>query len=143
MEDIIDVYELPYILYGLSFTLMNKPISFSVNQENPLLMREGSNQTIDSEYARERTCSIFLFTEPLSGVSHLNVRNRCTAIDWAEEIKYLADISYPDAEKIILILDNPNTHKIASLYKEFSPEEALIIAKHLEAQYTPKYGYLA
>ena len=103
-------------------------------------MRKGSKLKIDSEYVREGTCSIFVFTEPLGGIRHSNVRNQRTAIDWAEEIKYLADISYPDAEKIILVMDNLNTHKISSLYKAFPPDEARRIAKRLEVHFTPKHG---
>ena len=70
----------------------------------------------------------------------MNARNQRTAIDWAEEIKYLADVCYPEAEKIILVLDNLNTHKISSLYKRFLPAEARRIAKRLEVHYTPKHG---
>ena len=86
-------------------------------------MRVGSNEKIDSEYIREGTCSIFVFTEPLGGVRHLSVRAQRTAVDWAEEIKYLVDVSYPNVENIILVMDNLNTHKTASLYKAFPPEE--------------------
>ena len=66
--------------------------------------------------------------------------NTWTAKDWAEEIKYLSDVIYPDAEKIVLVMDNLNTHSPASLYKTFSPEEARRIIKHFEIHYTPKHG---
>ena len=140
MEDILDVYELPYNPLRPVVCMDEKPYQLLGESREPLPMRKGSNQKIDSEYVREGTCSIFVFTEPLGGVRHLNVRNQRTAIDWAEEIKYLTDISYPNAEKIILILDNLNTHKISSLYKAFPPEEARRIAKRLEIHYTPKHG---
>lgn len=140
MEDILDVYEMPFDPLRPVVCMDEKPYQLLGEAREPLPMRKGSNQKIDSEYVREGTCSIFVFTEPLGGVRHLNVRNRRTAIDWAEEIKYLADVSYPDAEKIILILDNLNTHKISSLYKAFPPEEARRIAKRLEVHYTPKHG---
>ena len=68
------------------------------------------------------------------------MREHRTAIDWAEEIKYLVDERYPDAQKIILVMDNLNTHKPASLYKVFPPEEARRIIKKLEIHYTPKHG---
>ena len=71
---------------------------------------------------------------------HVNVRVQRTAIDWAKEIQYLVDVSYPGVEKIILVLDNLNTHTIASLYKAFSPEEARRIARRLEVHFTPKHG---
>ena len=78
--------------------------------------------------------------EPLGGTHHVSVREHRTAIDWAEEIRYLVDIMYPDAEKIILVMDNLNTHKPASLYKRYPPEEARRIIKKLEIHYTPKHG---
>lgn len=89
---------------------------------------------------RNGTCSIFAFVEPLGGVHHVSVREHHTAIDWAEEIQYLVDVMYPDVEKIILVMDNLNTHKPASLYKKFKPEEARRILKKLEIHYTPKHG---
>ena len=103
-------------------------------------MRPGDNQKIDSEYVRNGTCSIFAFVEPLGGRHHVSVREHRTAFDWAEEIKYLVDEMYPDAEKIILVMDNLNTHKPASLYKKYPPEEARRIIKKLELHYTPKHG---
>jgi len=94
----------------------------------------------DSEYVREGTCSIFVFTEPLSGIRYVSVRERRTAADWAEEIKYLVDVVYPAVDKIVLVMDNLNTHRPASLYKVFAPEEARRIVKRLELHYTPKHG---
>lgn len=81
-----------------------------------------------------------MFVEPLGGIRHISVREHRTATDWAEEIKYLVDISYPDKQKIILVMDNLNTHAIASLYKTFPADEARRIARNLELHYTPKHG---
>ena len=78
--------------------------------------------------------------EPLGGVRHVSVRERRTAIDWAEEIRYLVDVSYPDRDKIILVMDNLNTHALSSLYKAFPAPEARWIAKKLEIHYTTKHG---
>ena len=103
-------------------------------------MRPGKNQKIDSEYVRNGNCSIFAFVEPLGGTHHVSVREHRTAFDWAEEIKYLVDVMYPDVEKIILVMDNLNTHKPASLYKRYPADEARRIIKHLEIHYTPKHG---
>ena len=103
-------------------------------------MRPGDNKKIDSEYIRNGTCSIFAFIEPLGGKHHVSVREHRTAVDWAEEIKYLVDEMYPDAEKIILVIDNLNTHKPSSLYKKYKPEEARRIIRKLEIHYTPKHG---
>ena len=70
----------------------------------------------------------------------MSVREHRTALDWAEEIKYLVDVMYPDKEKIVLVMDNLNTHKPASLYKAYPPAEARRILKRLEIHYTPKHG---
>jgi len=106
----------------------------------PLTMLPGSDQKIDSKYVRNGTCSIFAFVEPLGGTHHVSVHEHRTAIDWAAEIKYLYDEMFPDVEKIILVMDNLNTHKAASLYKAFPPTEARRILKRLEIHYTPKHG---
>lgn len=78
--------------------------------------------------------------EPLGGKHHVSVHEHRTSIDWAYEIKYLSDERFPEAEKIILVMDNLNTHKAASLYKAFPPDEARRIIKRLEIHYTPKHG---
>ena len=83
-----------------------KPYQLLGDAREPLPMRPGDNQKIDSEYVRNGTCSIFAFVEPLGGAHHINVREHRTAFDWAEEIKYLVDVMYPDVEKIILVMDN-------------------------------------
>lgn len=103
-------------------------------------MRPGNTQKVDSEYIRNGICSIFVFVEPLRGVRHVSVREHRTAMDWAEEIKYLVDVRYPDRDKMILIMDNLNTHALSSLYKAFPAPEARRIAKKLEIHYTPKHG---
>jgi len=140
MEDILDVYEMPYNAQKPVVCMDEKPYQLLGEAREPLPIREGSNQKIDSEYVREGTCSIFVFTEPLGGIRHVSARTQRTAKDWAEEIKYLVDVGYPDVEKIILVMDNLNTHKLSSLYKAFSPVEARRIAKRLEIHHTPKHG---
>lgn len=100
MEDVLlDVYELPYDPLRPVVCMDEKPYQLLGESRVPLPMRKGSKLKIDSEYVREGTCSIFVFTEPLGGIRHSNVRNQRTAIDWAEEIKHSVDISYPDAER--------------------------------------------
>jgi len=140
MEDVLDVYELPYNQELPVVCMDEKPYQLLGNAREPLPMRPGDNQKIDSEYIRNGTCSIFAFVEPLGGKHHVNVRERRTAFDWAEEIKYLVDVMYPNAPKIILVMDNLNTHKAASLYKKFPAAEARRIIKRLEIHYTPKHG---
>lgn len=140
MEDILDVYEMPYDPQRPVVCMDEKPYQLLGEAREPLPMRLGDNRKTDSEYIREGTCSIFAFTEPLGGIRHVSVREYRTAQDWAEEIKYLVDTSYPDVEKIILVMDNLNIHKPSSLYKAFPPAEARRIIKKLEIHYTPKHG---
>ncbi len=140
MEDVLDVYELPYNPARPVVCMDEKPYQLLGDAREPLPMRPGSDQKIDSEYVRNGTCSIFAFVEPLGGVHHVSVHEQRTATDWAMEIKYLSDEIFPDAEKIILVMDNLNTHKPASLYKAFPPAEARRILKRLEIHYTPKHG---
>ena len=140
MEDILDVYEMPYDPSVPVVCMDEKPYQLLGEARGTLPMRPGDLQKIDSEYKRNGTASIFVFIEPLGGIRHVSVREHRTAKDWAEEIRYLTDVSYPDKEKIILVMDNLNTHAIASLYKTFPAAEARRIAKKLEIHYTPKHG---
>ena len=140
MEDVSAVYELPYNPARPVVCMDEKPYQLLGDVREPLPMRPGGDQKTDSEYKRNGTCSIFAFMEPLGGKHHVSVHEHRTAIDWAQEIKYLSDVMYPDAEKIILVMDNLNTHKAASLYKAFPPAEARRILKRLEIHYTPKHG---
>ena len=106
MEDVLDVYELPYNPERPVVCMDEKPYQLLGDARESLPMRPGDNQKIDSEYVRNGTCSIFAFVEPRGGTHHINVREHRTAFDWAEEIKYLVDVMYPDVEKIILVMDN-------------------------------------
>lgn len=140
MEDVLDVYERPYNPKEPVVCMDEKPLQLLREVREPLPMKPGETAIIDSEYVRNGTCSIFAFIEPLAGKHHVSVREHRTATDWAEEIKYLCDVMYPDADKIILVMDNLNTHKVASLYKKYRPEEAFRLKKRLEIHYTPKHG---
>ena len=139
MEDILDIYEMPYDPAVPVVCMDEKPYQLLGEVREPLSMRPGDTQKVDSEYMRNGTCSIFVFVEPLGGTRHVSVRERRTAIDWAEEIKYLVDVSYPDCPKIILVMDNLNTHTITSLYKTYPAWEARRIARRLEIHFTPKH----
>ena len=119
MEDVLDVYELAYDPMRPVVCMDEKPYQLLGETREPLPMRPGDDRKVDSEYIRNGTCSIFAFIEPLAGKHHVSVREHRTAVDWAEEIKYLVDVMYPEVEKIILVMDNLNTHKPASLYKKY------------------------
>lgn len=140
MEDILDIYEMPYNPQAPLVCMDEKPYQLLEETRERLPMRPGDTQKVDSEYKRNGTCSIFVFAEPLGGVRHVSVREQRTAADWAEEIKYLVEVSYPAQSKIILVMDNLNTHAVASLYKTFPAKEARRIARKLEIHFTPKHG---
>lgn len=140
MEDVLDIYEKPYNPALPVVCMDEKPYQLLGEIREPLPMRPGDTPKTDFEYIRNGTCSIFVFNEPLGGIRHVSVRERRTAVDWAEEIKYLVDVSYPECSRIILVMDNLNTHAIASLYKTYPAEEAHRIARKLEIHFTPKHG---
>ena len=140
MEDILDVYQLPYDPKRPVWCMDEKPYQLLDESRQPLPMRPGDTEKIDYEYVRHGTVSVFCFIQPHTGRIEHFVEPTRTAVDWAEKIKILVDALEPDAEKIILVMDNLNTHSIASLYKAFPPEEARRIAKKLEIHYTPKHG---
>ena len=103
-------------------------------------VESGRPQRYDHEYKREGTCNLFGCFEPLTGWRHLQVTEQRTARDFAQSMKCLVDESFPEAQRIRVVLDNLNTHTLASLYKAFPPDEALRIASRLGFHYTPKHG---
>ena len=117
-----------------------KPYQLLDHAREPLPMQPGSTEKVDNEYERNGTCSIFIFAEPLDGWREAEALPRRTKIDWAHKIKWLLDDQYPDAEKVVLVQDNLNTHNTSSLYETFPPEEAFRLAQRLEIHYTPKHG---
>lgn len=140
MEDILDLYQQPYDPLHPLWCMDEKPYQILGEARDPLPMRPGDITKYDSDYKRNGTVSIFCFIQPHTGrISHVVEPTR-TAVDWAEKIRYLVDVIEPNAEKIILVMDNLNTHNISSLYKAFLPEEARRIARKLEVHYTPKHG---
>lgn len=140
MEDVLDLYCLPYDP-EVPLVCMDEQPTQLIAETRPTLPQEpGKPERYDYEYERKGTAANFMFTEPLGGWRKVSVRERRTSIDWAQEIKELLDRDYPEAEKIRLVVDNLNTHKIASFYEAFEPEEARRLAKRLEIHYTPKHG---
>ncbi|MCL2138713.1 MAG: IS630 family transposase, partial [Treponema sp.] len=117
-----------------------KPYQLLDHAREPLPLRPGSTEKVDSEYARNGTCSIFIFTEPLGSWREAEALPRRTKIDWANQVKWLVDEQYPEAEKVVLVMDNLNTHTISSLYEAFPPAEAFRLTQRLEIHFTPKHG---
>jgi hypothetical protein len=140
MEDILHIYSLPYDSEVPVICMDEKPYQLIGGAREPLAARPGDIQKLDAEYERCGTCSIFVFTEALAGWRHVSVRERRTRLDWAMEVRYILTEVYPDKEKIILVMDNLNTHTKASLYRAFPAAEAAALANRLEIHYTPKHG---
>lgn len=106
----------------------------------PLPARPGEPEKYDFEYERNGVSNLFMLSAPLEGWRHVKVTDHHTKVDWAHVIKELVDEHYPEKKKIVLVMDNLNTHKVSSLYAAFKPEEARRIAERLEIHYTPKHG---
>ena len=140
MEEILDVYKKPYDAKYPVVCMDESSKQLTKEVREPLLMGAGQVLKYDTEYERNGTASIFMAFEPLEGLRFTKVTEQRTRIDWAEFIKTLVDIHYASAEKIILVMDNLNTHHKCSLYEAFEPSEAKRIADKLEIHYTPKHG---
>jgi hypothetical protein len=140
MEDVLAVYERPYDEQCPVVCMDEKPYQLLDETRQPIPMKRGEIRHEDSEYVRHGTCSIFIFTEPLRGFRRVNVSERRTRIDWAEQVRILLEEDYPNVPKVCLVMDNLNTHSIASLYAAFPPEKAFALAQRLEIHYTPKHG---
>lgn len=140
MEDVLDVYMRPFDPKRplVCFDESNKQQTIEI--QVPLPLEPGQPQRYDTEYERNGVSNLFVFFAPLLNWRHVKVTDRRTAIDWAECMKDLVDVHFPDAEKIVIVEDNLNTHTPASLYAAFAPEEAKRIWDRLEFHYTPKHG---
>ena len=140
MEDVLEIYKRPYDSAFPVICMERQPTQLIKETRMKIAVEPGKPERVDYEYERNGTAANFMFTEPLGSWRKVNVRHRRTAIDWAKDIKELLDNDYPNVQKVVLICDNLNTHKIASLYEAFEPKEALRLARQLEIHYTPKHG---
>ncbi len=140
MEDVLDVYTRPYDPLRPQVCMDETSKQLLKDTTQPLPMGPGRVERRDYEYERDGVVNLFLFCEPLRGRRWVNVTERRTKTDWAHQIKELVDERYPEAEQIVLVMDNLNTHTPASLYEAFDPKEARRIADKLEIHYTPKHG---
>lgn len=140
MEDVLEVYQRPYNPRRPQVCLdeVSKQLIGETRQAIPAA--PGREAREDYEYTRHGTANLFMMFEPLSGRRHVRVTKRRTKKDFANVIKELVDDRYPDAEQIVLVMDNLNTHTPASLYETFKPAEAKRLADKLEIHYSPKHG---
>lgn len=140
MEDVLDVYQKPYDPDVPVVCMDEKPYQLHGEVREPLPVMPCKTMKTDSEYVRRGTCSIFMFVEPLAGYRHACALERRTKVDFAHQVKALLEERYSTHEKIILVMDNLNTHNISSLYEAFDPETARSLARRLDIHYTPKHG---
>lgn len=140
MEDVLSVYSREYDEDAPVICMDEKPVQLLMDARASHKSSENGVEYYDNEYIRKGTASIFMFTEPLNGWRWTDARERRTRIDWAHEIKYILKECYPHAKRVVLVMDNLNTHTIASLYEAFPAAEAFSLANRLEIHYTPKHG---
>lgn len=140
MEDVLEVYTRPFDPKRPQVCMDELSKQLVGETRTPIPAAPGKPERHDYEYVRNGVGNVFIFFEPLAGWRALTVTERRTMVDWAAAIRELVDVHYPKAEKIVLVMDNLNTHGIGSLYEAFLPEEAFRIAQKLEIHYTPKHG---
>ena len=140
MEDVLAVYPRPYDPRCPQVCMDEKSLQLLAPPRGPLSPRPGQVAKQDYEYQRKGTANVFLCFEPLAGRRSVKVTTRRTKRDWAECMRDLAEKEYPKAEKIVLVMDNLNTHSLASLYEVFAPALAWRLAQRFEVHYTPKHG---
>jgi len=140
MEDVLDVYRRPYDARRPQVCLDETSKQLIGETRTPIPAACGRESRYDHEYKRNGVANLFMIFEPLAGKRHVKVTQRRTKKDWAECVREMVDEMYPEAERIVLVMDNLNTHTPASLYDAFPPNEAKRIADRLEIHYTPKHG---
>ena len=140
MEDVLDVYARPRDPEIPVVCMDEKPYQLLGHAREPIPAAPGGDAKIDSEYVRCGTCSIFVWVEPLAGRRRVAARSQRTRIDFAHEVDRLLSVEYPDARKVVLVMDNLNTHTTGSLYEAFEPAKAHALAQRLEIHHTPKHG---
>jgi hypothetical protein len=140
MEDVLDLYEKPYDPKQPVVCFDEKPMQLVEETRVPRPVAPGQRALQDYEYRRKGTANIFTMVEPLACWRHVEATERRTRLDFADQMRQLADVHYPEAECIHVVLDNLNTHEPASLYEAFSPDEALRILRRLCFHHTPKHA---
>jgi hypothetical protein len=140
MEDVLEVYHRPYDAERSVVCFDGASKQLIQETRIPIPIAPGRPATSDYEYECNGTANLFMMFEPLAGRRHVKVTERRTAVDYAHVIRELVDIHYPQARTIVLVQDNLNTCKPASLYEALPPEEARRLIERLEIHYTPKHG---
>jgi hypothetical protein len=140
MEDILAVYTQPADLKRPLVCMDEVPKQLLSDVKDPIPAQLGHRERFDYEYQRKGVANLFMFFEPFRGQRHVKVTDTRTRLDWAEAMRELSDEIHPEAEKIIVVLDNLNTHTPAAFYLAFEPAEARRLVKRFEFHFTPKHG---
>ena len=140
MEEVLAVYTRPYDPTHPVVCLDETSKQLVSETRTPLPAEPGQPERVDYEYERQGTANLFMAVEPLTGQRHVTVTDRRTAVDFAQVVKALLEVHYPHAEKVVLVLDNLNTHKPAALYQAFEPAVAWRLLERLDIHHTPKHG---
>jgi len=140
MEDVLEVYTRPYDPNRPQVCMDETSKQLLAHIQEPLSMQPGHPQRVDYEYRREGVADLFMFFEPLAGKRYVKVTDQRTRRDWALAMRELADDLYPQAEVIVIVMDNLNTHSPISFYETFEPDEARRLINRFEFHYTPKHG---
>ena len=139
MEDVLDVYHRDYGEDEVLVCMDETSRQHVKETRTPRPARPGEAAVYDYEYERNGTSNLFMLFAPLAGWRRVEATERRTKVDWAHLVRDLLDVDYPD-KRVVLVMDNLNTHAPASLYEAFEPAEARRLAKRLEIHYTPKHG---
>jgi hypothetical protein len=140
MEDVLEVYHRPYDETRPLVCLDESSKQLIGETIQPIPAAPGQPERFDHEYVRNGVMNLFMITMPLLGWRAVQVTERRTMLDFAEVVRWLVEEVHEEAEKVVLVMDNLNTHKLASLYEAFPPERARRIAEKLEIHHTPKHG---
>ena len=140
MEDVLSVYRRPYDPNRPVVCMDEMSRQLLRHVRDPIETSPGTPYRYDHHYERNGTAQLFTFFEPLASWRAVMVRGRRTKVDWAECVRRLLDTCYPDAETVVLVMDNLNTHDLSSLYEAFEPQKARRLAERLEIHYTPEHG---
>jgi transposase len=140
MEDVLDVYARPYDPQRPQVCFDEQLVQLIAETRHPLPPKPGQPERFDYEYKRNGTRNLFVFFQPLAGRRHVLVTEQRTKVDYAHAMRYLVDDLFPEAEVVVVVQDNLNTHTPAVLYEAFEPAEAKRVLDRLEFHYTPKHG---
>ncbi len=140
MEDVLDLYAEPFKPWQPVVCFDERPCQLVADVFEPLPRQAGRAKRVDYQYERQGVCNAFMLFQPLAGWREVKVTQRRTKLDFAEVMRDLVDVHFPDAEKIRVVLDNLNTHSPAALYEAFTPQAARRLLQKLEFHYTPKHA---